>query len=239
MNNENQGDARSTGITEDQARDRIYDFLKKEGNPKTKDYIMSNLETAGIKNHPNLGKLYMFNGELGEFWVSCQRGNVINYNSPQGFTITEAEDFTVKFIGMHVPDFDNRNFKRINSEADDHFWKEEWKEEPKGEKEKSVFPNWISININLEKRAVQNFNFSDLRRIRYTDPVIGEREAREIIKERFPEGTIMELELEEHTTDGGVTWTTIWNALVKPYDEEDVPDEIISIDADTGKEVPL
>lgn len=239
MNNENEGDGSGSGITEDQARNLIYDFLKKEGNPNTKDYIVSHLETAGIKDHPNLGKLHMFVGELGEFWVSRQRGNVVNYNSPLRLTITEAENFAVKFISRHVPDFDNRNFKLINSEADDQFWKEEWREEPKGEREKSIFPNWISITINLEKRAVQNFNFSDLRRIRYTDPAIDEKKAREIIMERFPMGAIMELELVEHTVDGGVTWVTIWNSFVKPDDKEDVQHEIISIDADTGEEVPL
>ncbi len=239
MNNENKGGKRGHGITEEQARNLIYDFLKKEGNPNTKDYIVSHLETAGIKDHPNLGELYMFIGELGEFWVSRHRGNVVNYNSPLRFTVTEAENFTVKFISRHVPDFDNRNFKRINSEADDQFWKEEWREEPKGEGEKSIFPNWISISINLEKRAVQNFSFSDLRRIRYKEPAINEQKAREIIMERFPEGAILELELVEHTSDGGVTWITIWNAFVRPHDEEDVPHEIISINADTGEEVPL
>lgn len=227
------------GITEQQARSLIYQFLKREGVPNTREDIESHLEMTGIREHPNLGELYTYDGEMGEFWVSRGRGTVVKYNAPAAFTITEAEEFSREFVLRHIPDFGSRNFRLENSEADGQFWREEWREYRSGEKEVSIFPNWISVTVNLERRSIHNFSFSDLRRIRYNQPAISEEKVRVMIMERFPEGKILELELIEHTADGGRTWVTIWNALVNPSAEEEVPAEIISIDADTGRDVPL
>jgi hypothetical protein len=239
MENETSRGLPGQAVTEEQARDRIYEFLKKEGNPNTKDHIISCLESAGIKEHPNLGKLYMFTGALGEFWVSARRGMVINHNSPPAFTITEAKEYAGRFLRDHVPEFEKRNFIRVYEEADGIYWKEEWEEEPASSSEKSIFQNWITITVNLERRMIHNFNFSDLRRVRFTEPKIKEEEARAMIQQRFPEGEIIDLDLMEHTSDGGVTWITIWNAVVKPDDDEDTPNRIITINADTGENVPL
>jgi hypothetical protein len=239
MSEENNSGHKGQGITEQQARALIYQFLKKEGDPNTRDFIESHLEMSGIREHPNLGQLYSFDGELGEFWVSRGRGTVVKYNAPPAFEVSDAEEFSRRFIRRHLPDFESRNFRLEGSEGDGQFWREEWREYPRGEKEVSIFPNWISITVSLEKRGAHNFSFSDLRRIRYNQPGIDEQKARGIIMERYPEGEILELELIEHTTDGGQSWITIWNALVSPGEGENIPDEIISIDADTGEEVPL
>mgnify|MGYP006284212031 CR=1 FL=1 len=239
MNDEKFTGSSGHGITEQEARTLVYQFLKKEGDPNTRDYIESHLEMTGIREHPNLGEIYTFEGESGEFWVSRGRGTVIKYNAPTAFTVTEAEDYSKKFIRRHIKDFESRNFKLENSEADGQFWREEYREYPQGENEVAIFPNWISVTVSLERRAIHNFSYSDLRRIRYKQPGIDEKEARRIIMERFPEGEILEIELVEHTADGGRTWVTIWNALVSPDKGEELPDEIISIDADTGKDVPL
>jgi len=239
MNEENNGGRKGHGISEEQARKLIYQFLKKEGNPNTRDYIESHLEISGIRKHPNLGEYYVLEGEPGEFWVSRARGNVIKYNAPPALTVTEAEGFSRAFISRHIPDFESRNFRLESSEAEGGLWREEWREYPAGKNEVSIFPNWISVTVSLEKRSIQNFNYSDLRRIRYNQPGVDEQEARRTIMDRFPEGEILELELIEHTGDGGQSWVTVWNVLVKPYREEETPDEIILIDADTGREVPL
>lgn len=238
MDNENDGRS-EFGISEDIAKDKVYEFLKKEGNPGAKDQIIASLESGGTKTHPNLGEYYIFTGAMGEFWVSAAGGNVITYNAPPRFSITEAEDFVKRFFSSHVPEFSSRNFVQISSEAEDIFWKEEWREEPQNDREKSIFPNWIVITINLEKRSVNNFNFSDLRRIRFTEPTLNEAKARQKIRQRFPDGKILEIELMEHTSDGGRTWITIWNAIVQPYDDPEDPHEIITINADTGENVPL
>ncbi|MFO7916309.1 MAG: hypothetical protein R6U43_11555 [Candidatus Krumholzibacteriales bacterium] len=239
MNDEKTRGREGHGITEQEARTLVYQFLKREGDPNTRDYIESHLEMTGVREHPNLGEIFTFEGEPGEFWVSRGRGTVVKYNAPPAFTITEAEDFSRKFIPRHIPDFGSRNFKLESSGADGQFWREEWREYPQGENEVAIFPNWISVTVSLERRAIHNFNYSDLRRIRYKQPGIDEGKARRIIMERFPEGEIVEIELVEHTADGGRTWVTIWNAVVRPGEEEDLPHEIISIDADTGKDVPL
>ncbi|MBD3179362.1 MAG: hypothetical protein GF417_07010 [Candidatus Latescibacteria bacterium] len=239
MSEETGEEQKGSGITEQQARKLIYDFLKMEGDPNTRDYIEANLELTGMREHPNLGQLYSFDGELGEFWVSRERGKVVKYNGPPALTAAEAEDFAGRFIRRHIPDFESRNFRMESSEADGQFWREEWREYPQGKNEISIFPNWISISVNLEKRAVHNFSFSDLRRIRYNQPGIDEEKARRKVMEKFPDGKILEIELLEHTSDGGQNWVTIWNVVVSPGDDEDEPNEIISIDADTGTEVPL
>jgi len=236
-NNDNQ--SFGNGISEDIAKDKVYEFLKKEGVSHPKDYVVANLESSGTKNHPNLGELLIFTGSLGEFWVTANRGNVITFNAPSGFTITEAEKYIGEYLGKHIPEFGLRSFVKIEAKAEGQLWIEEWREEPKDAKEKSIFPNWISISVNLVKRSVNNFNYSDLRRTRFTDPAINEASARTKILQRFPDGEILEIELMEHTGDGGLTWITIWNAVVQPYDDPDDPNELISINADTGENVPL
>lgn len=238
MSNHDNGSGSGGAISREEARDKIYNFLTQEGCRHSKDTIIKSLDYTGINEHPNLGDLFMYDSPYGEFWVSAKRGNLVTFNAPPRLEIDEAGKLIREFLCRNIPEFEQRNFQLTDSYVEEPFWKEEYVEKPKG-KEYSIFQNWISVAIDMESGNIHNFNYTDLRHIRYIPPRIDEKKARELILRKYTGGEIVELELMEHNSDGGVTWITIWNALVSPRREEDVPDEIVSINADTGEEVPL
>ncbi len=238
MSNHDQGSGRGRTISREEARDRIYDFLAREGCRHSKETVVRKLEYTGVTQHPNLGDLFMFESPYGEFWLSAARGNLVTFNAPPRLKVDEAGEMIREFLGRHVPEFGRRNFRQTDSYMEEPYWKEEYLEKP-GRGEHSIFQNWISVAIDVESGQIHNFNYSDLRHIRYVPPKIGEEEARKAVMERYPEGEILELELMEHTSDGGVTWVTMWNALIRPSQDEDATNRIISIDADTGGDIPL
>jgi hypothetical protein len=225
-------------ISDSDARKRIYEFLKSTGETRPEEEILPKLQASAPKQHPNLGHLYVYKGPFGEFWVSCNNGDIITYSVPNRFTATEAQEYAKAFLNEQIEDFDKRNFVQVDAEMDDPLWEEEWIEKPQRPKEVSIFQNWAVIQVHLDTRRVHYFNASNLRLVRTTQPKINEQTARQIILRQFPEGEILELELMEHTTDGGKSVITIWNASIKPDDEEDTPMELLSINADTGDVVP-
>ncbi len=219
---------------DDQAKETVYDFLKSEGEMRSKEQIFSLLDGPTIEVHPNLGELHIYKGPLGEFWVCKESLKLFTYSSPERFTTDEAQEYAKNFLSRHIENFALRNFKPIKAEKDDPFWEEEWIEEPKHSEEISIFKNWIVLSVNLDTRRVHYFNSSNLRLVRTTPTNLNENAARQIIHEKFPEGEIDDLELMEHTTNGGKTSFTIWSATVRPDDDPETPLTIISINADTG-----
>jgi hypothetical protein len=228
----------SSADKEAAARNRICDFLRAEGESRPREEVLGLLEGPVAKVHPNLGPLLVFTGALGEFWVSADGGHVITYSAPRRFTPTEAQEYAAAFLRRNIEDFEKRNYEQVHAEMDDPFWKEEWIERPRHPDEVSIFQNWALIQVNLDARKAHYFNASNLRLSRTAEPAMDEAAARKRILERFPEGIILELELLEHTTDGGVTTITIWQATVNPDGDPDTPRKLLSIDADTGEIVP-
>jgi hypothetical protein len=237
MSNQDDGSGSGSAVSREEARDKIYTFLAREGCRHSKDTVIKNLDYTGINEHPDLGDLFMYDSPYGEFRVSARRGNVMMFNAPPRLNVEGAGELIREFLCRHIPEFEQRNFRLTDSYMEGSFWNEEYIEKP--EEGHSIFQNWISISIDMESRNIHNFSYTDLRHIRYVPPRIDEKKARELILQKYSDGEILELELMEHTDDGGMTWVTIWNALVSPLREKDVPDEIISINADTGEEVPL
>lgn len=223
------------------AKTRVYEFLKAEGESRTRDEVFDLLLGPDSITHPNLGPIFKFTGSLGEFWVSADRFTVINYNRPGPLKISEAKQVVKAFLANHIQNFEQRNFVQVDSYVEDPLWKEEWREKSQPPNELAIFENWVSIAVHLEARQVKNFNCSDLRHVRTLPPKVTETEVRQELLGEFPEGTIEELRLMEHTGDGGKTWVTIWHAVVQPVgdgDDDAPPRQIISVNADTGERVP-
>ena len=220
------------------AQERIYEFLRTEGEARSKEEVVALFEGPTSKEHPNLGSLHVYTGPLGEFWVSANSGDVIAYSAPKRFTPTEAQEYARAFLCRHIEDFEKRNYERVDAEMDDPFWKEEWIERLRPPGEVSIFQNWAVLYVNLDTRKVHYFNASNLRLVRRTQPKLDESAARRLILEHYPEGMFLDLELIEHTTDGGKSVITIWSATLKPDSDPDSPMTIYSINADTGEVVP-
>lgn len=218
----------------DELRDSIYTFLQREGEERSRNEVFDLLEGPRAKKHPNLGALYVFDGSLGEFWVSG-RGNVVTYNAPDRMSVQEAQEYVKECLDRHVESFNDRNYELKDSNFSDPIWMEEWKEKP-AEDEVSIFENWATVQVNVETHKLHYFNRSDLRRVRTTEPSIAEETARKEILKRNPEHEIDRLRLTEHTADGGKTWRTIWYAVLQPEDVE-APQKPYSLDADTGEVV--
>lgn len=223
------------------AKSRVYDFLKAEGESRTRDEVFELLLGPDTITHPNLGEVYKFKGSLGEFWVTANRYTVINYNRPGPLKISEAKLMVSEFLKKHIPDFEKRNFVQVDSYVEDPLWKEEWREKPQPPKEQAIFENWVTIAVHLEARQVKNFNCSDLRHVRVAEPKFTETQASEQLLKQFPGGSIETLRLMEHTGDGGKNWVTIWHAVVQPAGDDDdeltPPRQVISLNADTGEVV--
>lgn len=223
---------------ENRMKQAVYDFLLKEGETRSEEDIFPLLEGPSTKRHPNLGQLLIYGGPLGEFWVCAATGKLFSFSAPERFSAPEAQEYAKGFLRRHVNDFESRNFKQIRAEMDDPFWEEEWVEEPRSSEEVSIFKNWIVLSVNLDTRRIHYFNSSDLRLVRSERVLINKQEAEKIIMENFPEGRIEELDLMEHTTNGGQTVITIWTATVNPDGDPESPLKIFSLNADTGEVVP-
>jgi len=219
-------------------RAKIGEFLKKAGKLRDQKEVLAGLTGPAPKTHPNLGPLEVFKGPDGEFWVSKASGEIVTFSPPKRFTATEAQQYAKAFLERHVPDFAKRNFQQVSAEMQDPLWKEEWVEKPRPPKEVSVFPNWAVIQVNLDTRSVHYWNASNIRLVRTAPPKIDQEGAKKVIRGGFPEAEILKLELMEHTTDGGKTSVTIWNASFRPAADKDSPVKLLSINADTGKVVP-
>jgi hypothetical protein len=222
---------------ENHIKEAIYEFLVEEGETRSKAEIFSLLEGPTTRRHPNLGQLFIFESPLGEFWVCGATGKLFSFSAPERFSAAEAQDYVLNFLRRHIEDFENRRFKQIKAEMDDPFWEEEWLEEPRFDDEISIFKNWVVISVNLDTRRVHYFNSSNLRLVRKEKVALNELEASKMILDRFPEGKIEDLELMEHTTNGGQTVITIWSATVNPDGDPESPLQIVSLNADTGEVV--
>jgi len=238
MNDNNTIDSSGYEFSETQARDRVCEFLETEGESKPRDEMRTILGSPSVDSHPNLGPYYVFNGELGEFWVSCNRGSLIAWFAPGRLTVSEAELLVKDFLKRHIPDFESRNFEQVYSQMDEPHWKEEWEEKPQRPQEQAIFENWATVTVDMESRRVTKFSCSDLRHTRTSPPKISEAEARQIILKQYPMAQFVSLNLMEDTVDGGENWRTIWYAVFVPERDEETPRKLMSIDADTGEIVP-
>lgn len=216
-------------------KEAIYYYLQQQGENRSREWVFEQLEVSPSKHHPNLGPFYVFNGSLGEFWVSS-RAKVVNFSAPARMSAKEAQDYVLDFLKRHIDDFENRNYVQEDTEFTDPLWKETWNEEQR-ESEVSIFENWATVQVNLETRRVHYASLSDLRHIRTTPPKLDEESARRLIIARNTSAIIEELDLVEHTNDGGQSWITIWNAVLVPGGDPSSPRRLYSIDADTGQKV--
>lgn len=226
----------STTPDVDMQKESIYAFLQKEGEMREREWVIEKLEGPTTNQHPNLGLLCVYKGVLGEFWVST-RNNVVNFSAPEAMSVKEAQAYVSEFLARHIEDFHDRNFIQEDAERSDRLWKESWIEEPTDD-EISIFENWVNIQVNLDTRQIHYQNRSDLRHVRTTSPALDEAAARQAILSKNAHATIEELDLLEHTVDGGKTWVTVWNAVIVPGGDPESPRKLYSINADTGKVVP-
>lgn len=219
-------------------QEAIQGYFEREGAPLSREQFSKILRDIQADKHPNLGDYYVVTTTAGEFWVKTDKKKVIKYSAYPRFSVKEARQYAHEYLLRHINNFDIRNFVQDRAELDEPYWIEEYTEQPKQGRAVSIFENWISITVNLDSRSVQEFNASEISLVRTSYPAISEAEARKKILSGYPEGQIVELKLMEYTTDGGATSRTIWSASLTPDDDPLSPLQMLSIDADTGIEVP-
>ncbi|HKB14565.1 MAG TPA: hypothetical protein VKF62_00790 [Planctomycetota bacterium] len=224
-------------ITEEQARERIHEALRGEGDHRPRELALRELVAAGTQVHPNLGRLLAFTGPLGDFLLAERGGALVAWDGPKRFTIPEAKAYARAFLERNVPGFARRNFTLLKSAFDAPVWREEYLEKPRPPREVSVFENWIVLTVNVEARRVQHFDCSNFQRVRHDAPRIAEPAARARIAQRFPTHKLLALALLEDTQDGGQTFRTVWHAVLQPEDPDD-PRYLYAFDADSGEELP-
>jgi hypothetical protein len=219
------------------AVDEMLRFLAAQGVDVDRARLQASVESVSGEEHPNLGQYLAIKTKYGQFWISA-RNKLIRYSARPRFTVGEARAYAAAFLRREVPDFERRNFVADRAEVEEPFWIEEYTEHPIAGSETAVFPNWLSLVVNLDARSVQSFDKSDLDLRRTRPPVISQARAREIVAGLYPASKVVEMPLMEFTSDGGATQRTIWSVTFVPDDDPDSPQQMISIDADTGETVP-
>lgn len=212
--------------TEDKIKKAIYNFLKKEGEKRSEQEVYSLLSGPIIERHPHLGSIIIYKGKLGDFKVNSEHGYVLSYSMPDRLSLEEAKKLASDFISRHVEDFKFRNFEQEYAGLDEPYWKEEWLEKPRKPEEVSIFPNYISISVNLDAGSVSYFSASDLRLVRTKPVPINEERACAIVRNKYPDFNIIETDLVEHTYDNGKNVITIWTIGLEPKESEDTAFEM-------------
>jgi len=218
-------------------------FFAQAEQTVTPQQIAEQMSSPSSMQHPDLGPLLNFRGNLGTLWVSS-RNYVVYYSGKaitgknRPITANEGYDMANHFAKRQVPEFAQRNYEADPQEADVESLTLRWTEVPRPDAETSIFPNWVEVVVDLTQGRVKRFSASDLHLVRTTPPKFNKEQAEARIKAEFEKAAIEEIELMEQPFWDEPKVITVWSALVLTLEPEGPVTVRVTINADTGEIIP-
>jgi hypothetical protein len=229
-----------------EAKAKIYDFLVGVGLDRDFDQqrIDELLGTGKSSSSPNVGSMWDFKSPFGNFSVSARTGHIVFFRTKPAIATgprlkpDQAVAAARAFIGPASSHIDLGCFEVVETELSDEAYRIEFVQ-TRQPHEVSIFPNFISIAMQVTSGSVYYYALSDLDFRRTNPPAISERQARQLIKrEVSPRGRIDTLQLFEEPVEDATRSITVWSAEVTFESPEGFSSaDRIRINADTGEKL--